>query len=327
MSDTHQLVARLAVRYLLKFDQDHQLSDHAMTAWQFGAMALVALGVAEERAYGCDLTVEPDEVPDRIDPAGLWTGDALLVLIRMASQAGDLRWDKPQRRLAGQVEVRPVGGWEAYRENLKTAQVPEEMPEPMRSNMRKVLEMQKDQIHREDAQIAVAPLPGGYPSRVAPDIHAVLVSNGWVAKGQWQPAAQVALWRSGDLPVPEAEAARISMQAQEGLPDDVARAIEAVWAPPDMGDIERRAKEWHARAEEMRAGLPVAVRKNIRGPQTLDEMCEVLLRRWPDDATGIVNGHVQDRWRAELGWDNGAALLPLFHDRVAAQVTKALVEA
>jgi hypothetical protein len=71
LSKTHQLVARLSVRYLPKVDQDHQLSDRAMTAWQFGAMALVAMGVAEERDYGCDLTVEPEEVPVRIDPAGL----------------------------------------------------------------------------------------------------------------------------------------------------------------------------------------------------------------------------------------------------------------
>lgn len=244
----------------------------------------------------------------------------------MASQAGDLRWDKPKRRLAGQLEIRPVGGWEAFHENLKTAQVPEDMPEPMRSNMRKMLEMQKDQIRREDAQITVAPLPGGYPSRVAPEIHAVLVSDGWVAKGQWLPAAQVALWRSGDLPIPEAEAARFSVQAQEGLPDDVARAIEAVWAAPPIGDIERRAQEWRAREEAWLARMSDAARAKI-GLPTFEEVCETLIRGWPDHATREVENLVLDCWRAELGWDSGAALLPLFHDRVAAQVTKALVEA
>jgi hypothetical protein len=161
---------------------------------------------------------------------------------------------------------------------------------------------------------------------VAPDIHAVLVSDGWVAQGQWQPVAQVALWCSGELPIPEAEVARVSVQAQEGLPDDVARAIEAVWEPPPMDDIEHRAREWYAREAEWLDKLSAAARENVRGPQKLDEMGEVLLRRWPEDATAIVNDHMQKRWRAELGWDSGAALLPLFHDRLAAQVTKALVE-
>lgn len=326
MSKTHDLVARPAARYLPKFDQDHQLSDHAMTAWQFGAMALVAMGVAEKRRYGCDLTVSAADVADRIDPAGLWLGDALVVLLAMAAQARDLVWDKPTPRKAGQFEIRPVGGWEAYRETLKTAEVPEDMPEPMRSNMRRALEMQKAAIKRADARIEVAPLPGVHAARVAPEIHEALVSEGYVAGGAWTALARVALWRSGDLPIPDAQAARIAAQAQQGLSDDVAKAIEAVWAPPPMDDIERRAREWYAREEAWLARMSAAARERVRGPKTLQEVCEVLLRRWPDDATGIVNTHVQSRWRPTLGWNSDAALLPLFHDRLAAKITKALVE-
>lgn len=44
-------------------------------------------------------------------------------------------------------------------------------------------------------------------------------------------------------------------------------------------------------------------------------------------ATSRLRALVQARWRLDLGRDGGAALLPLFHDRLAAIVTDGLIGA
>lgn len=87
MSELHQGLARFACDVLPKGEVGG-FDDLAMTAWQFGCMALVAMGVAEETLSGCRLLVSEDQLEKAIRPEGLWDEDAAVVLFALGEQRG-----------------------------------------------------------------------------------------------------------------------------------------------------------------------------------------------------------------------------------------------
>lgn len=330
MTDLHAALAAQALR-LVPSDAAGRMRDLASTAQQFACMALVAMGVAEARPYGCDLTVPPGQVADRVRPEGLWPGDAAQVLLVVAHQARDIVWPQNKARRAGQFQVRvvqpqsPQDRIDQMQDALDRDDVPGYLTtEAQRDGWRKAQRIQIAMLRRSLEMREIA-LPEGL-SRVRPEIAGSLEALGWIAEDRWTDAAQVALWRTGVLAPCEGVMSALVAQARATLPVDARAAVEAVKAPPPLDEIAQRARDWGAREEAWLARMPEAARARAK-PSTVDERCEVLLRRWPQDAERRVTALIEARWRAELGWDSGAALLPLFHDRLAARIAKGLIEA
>lgn len=85
MSELHQGLACFA-RDVLPKGEEGGFDDLAMTTWQFGCMALIAMGVAEETPSGCSLLVSEDQLEKAIRPEGLWDEDAEVVLFALGEQ-------------------------------------------------------------------------------------------------------------------------------------------------------------------------------------------------------------------------------------------------
>lgn len=299
------------------------------SALQFACMALEAMGVAEWRVWGCKLKVAPDDVVTPIDPTGVWIGDACVAFLAIGQQLGDISTPQMRARREQGFQVRVVGGRDAMRKSLELAVRDKTVPSYLDAGLADMwLESQRHMLarmDRDDARIEI-PLSTG-PLLIHPDFSRPFKRMRWIENREWSAAAQSSLWRSGISAVPVDELAIIVGQARDGLPDDVALAVDKVGRAPTPDQIARRVDEWMARIEDRKTSFPESVgAKNLQFP-TRAEMYDQVERDWPDRAADELRNLVEARWRVELGWDSGASLLPLFHDHLAKAVTAGLVDA
>ncbi len=321
MTELNRAVARTALAAVPRFEGPDQLSDHAMTAWQFGCMALVAMGVAERRLYGCELTVLRDQVLGALHGDALWLGDAGFVLLALGGQTGDLKALYPERK--AKWTVKPAPG--ASADDWFATPAPAWMTGEQAAQFERMLELGRAEQIRARQRRDIQPLhPGDRVFRAHPELIAPLEQIGWIVNDQWAEAAQEALMRDGTAAIPSDLLDHASTQARADMPDDVAAAIDAIWAPPPMDLIKDRARDWWARDRRFIETRPATAR--IRGPSTLQEMCDTLEQRWPDIAMQEVTQMFEHRWRLSFGWDSPAGLIPLFHDRLASAVARQVSE-
>jgi hypothetical protein len=326
MSDLHHALGVQALR-LVPPDEEGRMHDKASTALQFACMALVAMGVAEARRYGAQLTVPAEDITRFIDPNGLWIGDAARVFLAIGIQLNDISTQAMRDRQQSQP-WKPVGGLKAVKQALQDSIAKSEIPEYLPDHAKaRWLEGQKRHlaaILRAEEKVSL-PLPTG-PLQIHPDFLRPLEAIGWIKQMEWQVVATATLWRNGMLHPSDRELAELVDKAQDSMPQDVAMVLASIWEPPDMIEIEARARDWQRRQDKHLALVPEQYRDRQPAALTKKEICEQLAARWPEDQTGKAIRLFEARWRPSLGWDSAEPLLPLFHDTLMRSVVNAVIE-
>lgn len=327
MSDLHRALAEQAL-WLVPLVEAGRMNDKSSTAFKFACMALVAMDVAETRIWGCQLTVAPCDVTKGVDPAGLWIGDASMAFLAIGSQIGDISRPQAKGRPERSPLVQIVGGrallWatfeHAVRDGTEASHLDANLTVGWLDVQRRILA----QIDRGDARFEVSS-PAGLlliHTEVADPFRWI----GWIENGVWSKPTHSRLWRNGMVSVPLDSLNWMVADANRTKPDDVARLVENVWCAPTGKKVSDRAGRWFVRMETDLRRWPEDVRSRRDLPIRVD-LCACLEADWPRSAKREFRNHVEARWRVELGWDSGAPIRPLFHDRLAGPVAGALVNA
>jgi hypothetical protein len=234
----------------------------AMTAWQFGCMALVAMGVAEETPSGCRLLMSEDHLEKAIRPEGLWMQDAVLVLLKLARQTGDLVIEYPATSTESSSTARldkfvitPVGGMEAYRKSLQAATCSSDLPDPQR----KLLEFQIEALAKEGARIPV--LADNATLFMMPWLIDLLESVGFIKQGCWDKDESEVLLRPGVHKLSEEHLSDWASQALREMPEDLRAVHDSLRRDPTPAELEtyQQGLEAHHRQrmeQFLEAGFP-----------------------------------------------------------------------
>ncbi|MEM6759702.1 MAG: hypothetical protein AAF601_09525 [Pseudomonadota bacterium] len=271
-------------------------NDHAMTAWQFGCMALVALGQAQPEPWGAQRINTP-KIPS---PLPRWD-DICWVVLSVMDQKRDIeyrtadgsRFETPRR--AGQFVVRPI-----YPEGQEPR-----VPKPN-----------------------IAAAFGCGPARVRPDLMAVLEALGLVADGRWTARAEKVMWRAQtrawQMNIVEDHRFDAALQrCLETMPGDVVEHLR------DLADITpHEIASDVARQEAANAELILQYPAHAKFDRTVTP--ERQFRSLVFIATGDMDDLFFAGWRLSDGWladDEAARALPLFHDPLARMMRGAALEA
>jgi hypothetical protein len=325
MSELHQGLARFACDVLPK-GEDGGFDDLAMTAWQFGCMALVAMGVAEETPSGCRLLVSEDQLEKAIRPEGLWGEDAVLVLLKLARQSGDLVIEYPATSTENSSTARldkfvitPVGGMVAYSKSLQAAACSADLPD----SQRQLLEFQIEALAKEEARIPV--LADDATLFIMPWLIDLLESLGYIKQGCWDKDESDVLLRLGVYNLSEEHLSDWARQALREMPEDLRAVLDSLRRDPTPAELEtyQQGLEAHhkQRMEQfLEAGFPDL--SQIVPERSQDEKERVARVGWRNRIRHEMTCTMESRWRPSLGWDSGEALLPLFHDRIVEAVVQ-----
>lgn len=278
-------------------DERGGFNDHAMTAWQFGCMLLEACGYAEARPWGAAELSAP-RMPDQLPIVE----DVAVVVLAVAGQCNEISWRQMDGAPIQRRPIRSAGAtW-----TIVAGEAPKVLPPNVAAS-------------------------GGFGSaRISIDLHRVLELLGMVHDGTWTKQAHTVLLReqpsAWDMTVPEESIFQVAFQTcLQTIPRDVKEAIGAISRPATERWIEERIDEHLALHENWAA----EARKRGHDPKKpeVDKLRRHLKEGWPRLQTHAVEQLFYARWRLSLGWDPaGAKLLPLFHDRLANQMAKAIIE-
>lgn len=271
--------------------------DHAMTAWQFGCMLLDACGYAEERPWGAAF-VTPPKVPDRLPIQE----DIARVVLTIAGQVNELSWRQADGMPMSRRPIRAAGTtWTVVHST------PHKVPPP-----------------------TVGAGRGFGPAWFSDEVQDLLELLGLVQAGAWTAQAHSVLLReqptAWEMHVPETDVFRGALDTCVAtLPEDVKEAIVAVSRPAPEDWVKDRI-ETHLARHETRAVEARTHGVDLQAPD-IDHMRRKLRTGWPSLQTNEVESLFYARWRCSLGWDpKTSKLLPLFHDRLAKQMVKAVIE-
>jgi pellino protein len=264
--------------------------DMAMTAWQFGCMALVSLGYAREEPWGAS-GVEP-HVPE-VMPR--WDDICTVVLAAMGQHE-----TTSYRNLDGSVYVRPNKGF-----TVKVVYAEGQEPKIPEPNIRAAR--------------------GCGPAFVSG--HAELFERlGLVADGPWTPDAEFVLWRAQpcawDMAVPQGPRFATGLaRCLETMPEEIVEALH------DLTEIDAADGDASvARQEAADADLIARYPAQGRFERTVTR--EGQFRTLVSMAGGEMDGLFFRRWRLEDSWlGEGAGALALFHDPLAQQMRAGLTAA
>jgi hypothetical protein len=269
-------------------DSEHGWNDMALTAYQIGCMALIALGEATEEKWGARPRIPPHR------PAVLprWDDVAVSVL-SLAEQQNQFQWCLPDGGIppqrSGQFIVRAVNA-----------------PSPPPPTI--------DAAH------------GSRPARATDEVMEALSALGLVADGVWTAAAELVLWRCGnrahDL-VMETDPRFITAvetcvaTIPEQMRDDLTRLLNTTTA-----EITARMDLWKTQQAEHAARSPhpfypsqpteAGIRRSLAF-QRGGEADWLFFRRW----------RLSDGW---LSPEQAARTLEVFHDPVAIAMRRHVVE-
>lgn len=278
-------------------DERGGFNDHAMTAWQFGCMLLEACGYAEERPWGAAVMAPP-----KTPPQFPILEDVAMAVLTVAEQHREVSW---RQRDGAMVPPRPVRAAGAVW-TVMTADPPEELPPTVSAT----------------AEFG--------PARFADEVQTVLEQLSLIRDGQWRDEARPVLMRlqpsAWDMTVSDSVAFQDALgHCLATLPGDVKGAIAAINRPAPEHWVEERLAAHLAQQSQWAA--EVRKRGHDTKPPDVDKLRLRLREGWPRLQTHEVEQLFYARWRQSLGWEpDGAKLLPLFHDRLANQMVKAVIE-
>jgi hypothetical protein len=264
--------------------------DMAMTAYQIGCEALVALGQAEGTGWGAVPRASP-----RLPPVLPRWDDVCVAVLWLAHQQNMLGY----RLRDGSVPPpRGGGGFVLIRM---------EAPPPPAPN--------------------IAAAHGLGPARAAPEVVSALEALGLVAQGRWTSAAETVLWRgqpeawkldvSSDPRFVEAVE-----QALVTMPDDVRAEMDRLTVITDE-DVAAAIVRGAASYERLRARHGPEAR--IVPPPTTAQAVQTRLE---SARRNDLDWLLFRRWRLADGWltpEAAALALEVFHDRLAIAVRRAVV--
>jgi pellino protein len=266
---------------------DHMFS----TSYQIACMALVALGEAEETAWGAVPKAEP-RLPEVLP---FWEDIAVAVLwlARQQNRLGD-------RQMDGSVPEPRLAGWGSFIVRRLDA------PPPPPAN--------------------ILAGPGSGPARAADVVVAVLEALGLVARGRWTAEAETVLWRGSGHPWGasfEADPRFLAAVevAAETMPSSVRGEIAALLRVT-AADIADGVAQSRAAVEDARARHGPQAR--IGAPRTEEQV----RRGIPFVRAGQLDRIFFRRWRLGRGWlddTQAGRALEIFHDRLAIAARKAVV--
>ncbi len=324
MCQFYETLARYTISVLPAEGADkRELRDSASSAQQFGCMALVKMGVADERSYGCELLYAPEEAPMRVAGESLWLPDAAHVMLALAEQFGDLHFDKPRRlaakgAIAGfKIVTKPTSETDEEAQeaaNIFKARHPElfaAAEETMRLAQRKAERM-----------VAIPAIyEGAAAGKCSPQVLEALRMIGWIAAVRWTAASEIGLWRVGAVAGFE-QTAQFEGAVEKcvaDLPEDVLEAVTRIHDGPDEAAVEAGAVRIRTSFENRRG----------RGKATPgdEDLRERAVDSWRRKAEWDLDHSFFARWRMQTGWDNDEKLLPLFHDPVAQAMRRAVLGA
>ncbi|MFY0622168.1 MAG: hypothetical protein JXQ89_10790 [Pelagimonas sp.] len=323
MSELHQGLACFACDVLPK-GEEGGFDDLAMTTWQFGCMALIAMGVAEETPSGCSLLVSEDQLEKAIRPEGLWMQDAVLVLLKLARQTGDLVVEYPATAAESsstarldQFVITPVGGMEAYRKSLQAATCSSDLPD----SQRKLFELQIEALGKAEARIPV--MADNATLFMMPWLIDLLEGAGFLKQGHWNEAD--VLLRLWVYKLSEEHLFDWARQALREMPEDLRAVHDSLRRDPTPAELEtyQQGHEAHHRQrmeQFLEAGFPDP--SQLVPERSQEEKERAARVGWRNKIRHEMICAMESRWRPLLGWDSGEALLPLFHDRVVEAVVQ-----
>jgi hypothetical protein len=265
--------------------------DMALTAYQVGCMALVALGQADETAWGA----VPRDNP-RLPPVLPRWDDVCVAVLRLARQQNLLAYRLPD----GGVPQRATGG-----DGFVVVRV--DAPPPPAPN--------------------VAAAHGLGPARAAPEVLSVLGALGLVDRGAWTAAAETVLWRdqpkAWNLDVPsDLRFVEAVERALATMPDGVGAEMDRLVTITEE-DVAAAVARSAAAHEEARARYGPKAR--IGGsPFTAERARRSLEFRRRNDLDWVFFR----RWRLADGWlspREADRALEVFHDRLAIAMRRAVM--
>jgi len=336
MREFYEGLARYTIK-VLPHEGDLQLRDYASTAQQFGCMALVQLGVAIEKPYGCELLYAPDEAPRHIDPNAIWLADGAHVLLSLAGQFGDLSAAEPETKSVrnGMMTSTIKSAHEQPSEPSADVMVELKRLYPEYAKLFQDAQLSIEALRRRAAaMVTVEPLAtNGRETRISPAILDLLIAIDWVDGQRWTDNSTIGLWRGGLMEGFEqtTEFTAAADTCIEKMPEDVRKRIDEINAGPAdtaiKGEVERirvsreQSSERRRIAQQHRNG-GITTPRNDDIEELLTKIAiESLQRRlgWELDHVFFA------RWRMQLGWDSEKPLLPLFNDRLATAMRRAVV--
>ncbi|MDV7143941.1 hypothetical protein R3X27_14735 [Tropicimonas sp. TH_r6] len=265
-------------------------NDMAVTAWQFGCMALAALGVAERRPWGAERSAQARGP----DPAPRWD-DICCVVLSVLGQTGALECLGPDGTLVHDPR------WDIDRQALRKESG--EPPEP-----------------------TIAAAHGCGAAHGSAAAVRLLDRLGLVDGGQWSEAAEPIFWRRqpkgwGMAPKADprfAEALEVcAWTLPEELADEIEQQVDVSEADVDAA-MDRHLK---AQAELIR---DYPAQRRFQQKPSLEGMrrSEIFKR------TRRLDNLFFEGWRLSDGWLTDTQLpaaLTIFHDPLAMQMREALV--
>ncbi len=322
MRQFYETLARYTISVLLAEGADkRELRDYASSAQQFGCMALVKMGVADERSYGCELLYAPEEAPMRVAGESLWLPDAAHVMLALAEQFGDLHFDRPQRRAA-------KGAMAQYDITGKRGEEEEESVNPFKALYPELFAAAEETMRlaqrKAERMLAIPAIyEGAAAGKCSPEVLEALGMIGWIAAGRWTAASEIGLWRVGAVEGFE-QTAQFEGAVEKcvaDLPEDVLEAVTRIHEGPD-------AEVLDAKAAQIRETVERFNKRRRREHELSDEDIRTrAIGSWQRNAEWDLDHFFFARWRMRTGWDSDEKLLPLFHDPVARAMRKAVLGA
>lgn len=262
-------------------------NDMAMTAYQIGCMALIAMGEATEERWGASVR----NPPVRPDVLARWD-DMSVAVLRLARQQNHLHWRMPDgtvpiaTRRSGQFMIQAVNA-----------------PPPPPPN--------------------IAAAHGGRPARASGEVMQVLSALGLVADGAWTAAAELVLWRCGQAVGVETDprfTTAIGVCAATLPPDiraDLSRLVDIT--ETDVADARNR---WQTQLADLATRYPG---KPGQAQPTDEGLRRSLVFQRANDADWLFfrRWRLPDGW---LSPSDATRALEVFHDPLAIAMRRAVVE-
>lgn len=313
MRQFYEALARYTISVLpAEGAERRELRDYASSAQQFGCMALVRMGVAEERPYGCELLYAPEEASAHIREEALWLPDAAHVMLALAEQFADLRFDRPQR---------PAAKWAMTQYEIKGKRdgEAEDSFNAFKTLYPELFAAMEEAKRRAERMVVIPPIyERAAAAKSSPEVLEALGMIGWVKAGRWTAASEIGLWRIGAVEGFE-QTAQFEGALEKcitGLPEDVRKAVNRIQSGPDEAAV-------GAGISRIRKSLERRTEQNP-GDEVLQERA---IESWQRNAEWDLDHFFFARWRMQTGWDSDEKLLPLFHDPLTRAIRKAVLNA